>query len=77
MPYYTYRCTACDTVFETLVRSSEDTPACPQCESQALERQPGAFAPAAKTPGMLGKVRAQAAREGHFSNYSRSELKRK
>lgn len=58
MPYDTYRCTACDTVFETLVRSSDD-------------------APAAKTPGMLGKVRAQAAREGHFSNYSRSDLKRK
>lgn len=77
MPYYTYRCTACDTVFETLVRSSEDAPACPQCGSGALERHLGAVAPAAKTPGMLGKVRAQAAREGHFSNYSRSEMKRK
>lgn len=76
MPYYTYRCTGCESEFEILVRSS-DTPACPQCGSEALERLLGATAPAAKTPGMMGKARAQAAREGHFSNYSRSELKRK
>ncbi len=76
MPYYTYRCTGCDAVFETLVRSA-DVPACPQCGSQVLERRLGAVAPAARTPGMVGKVRAQAAREGHFSNYSRSELRRK
>jgi len=77
MPYYTYRCTGCDTTFETLVRSSDDVPACPQCGATALERQMGATAPAAKTPGMVSKARAQAAREGHFSNYSRSERKGK
>ncbi|KIL97519.1 Reverse gyrase [Paramagnetospirillum magnetotacticum MS-1] len=76
MPYYTFRCTGCDTVFETLVRSS-DTPTCPQCASEALERQMGATAPAAKTPGVVSQARARAAREGHFSNYSRSEMKRK
>ncbi len=77
MPYYTYRCTGCDAVFEALVRPSDDAPACPQCGGAALERQMGAFAPAAKTPGLVDKARARAAREGHFSNYSRSEMKRK
>lgn len=77
MPYYTYRCTGCDAVFETLVRPSDDAPACPQCGGAALERRMGALAPAAKTPGLVGEARARAAREGHFSNYSRSEMKRK
>lgn len=72
MPLYTYRCRACDTVFETLIRSS-DVPACPGCASTDLERQIVGIAPEAKLPGMVGKVRAQAAREGHLSNYSRSE----
>ena len=72
MPLFTYRCTACEAVFETLVRGS-DVPACPSCASTALERQIGTIAPDAKTPGLTGKMRAQAAREGHFSNYSRSE----
>jgi putative FmdB family regulatory protein len=76
MPYYSYRCSGCGTEFETLVRSS-DTPACLQCGSEALERLLGVTAPAARTPGLLGSVRAQAAREGHFSNYSRKELKGK
>ncbi|BAE52947.1 FmdB family zinc ribbon protein [Paramagnetospirillum magneticum] len=77
MPYYTFRCTGCGTEFETLVRSSDASPACPQCGSQALERQMGATAPAAKTPGVVSQARARAAREGHFSNYARSEIKRK
>ena len=70
MPLFTYRCTACDAVFETLVRSS-DVPACTACGSTALERQIGTIAPDAKLPGVVGKYRAQAAREGHLSNYSR------
>ena len=70
MPLYTYRCTACDNVFETLVRSS-DTPACPGCGSEALERQMGTIAPEAKLPGVAKRARAQAAREGHLSNFTK------
>lgn len=76
MPLYTYRCTGCESEFETLVRGSE-TPSCPKCGSTALERQIGSIAPDAKSPGLVSKARAQAAREGHFSNYSRSERAKK
>lgn len=75
MPLYTFRCTGCDAVFETLVRSS-DEPECPSCGGKALERQIAPLAPAGKIDGLLKAGRAQAAREGHFSNYSKSELKR-
>lgn len=76
MPLYSYRCTACGAEFETLVRGGE-TPACATCGSAALERQLGTLAPDAKTPGLLGKARAAAAREGHFSHYSRAERPRR
>ncbi len=76
MPYYSYRCSGCGTEFETLVRASE-MPACPQCGSEALDRLLGVTAPTVKIPGLRGSVRAQAAREGHFSNYSRKEMKGK
>ena len=76
MPLYTYRCTGCDDVFETLVRSS-DVPVCPKCGSAALERQLGTVAPDAKSPGLVKQARARAAREGHLSNFSRSERPRR
>ncbi len=37
MPIYEYRCTACDHEFEQLVRPG-DTPACPTCKGETLER---------------------------------------
>jgi putative FmdB family regulatory protein len=37
MPIYNYRCSACGTVFERLVRS-DTTVACPGCHGQRLER---------------------------------------
>ncbi|NYZ11283.1 zinc ribbon domain-containing protein [Azospirillum sp. RWY-5-1] len=76
MPLYSYRCKACDHSFEALVRSSE-TPACASCGSQDLERLVSQVAPDGKSATVLKGARAQAAREGHFSNYSRSELKRR
>ncbi|HLO74834.1 MAG TPA: FmdB family zinc ribbon protein [Magnetospirillum sp.] len=76
MPFYSYHCSGCDSVFETLVRGDE-IPACPQCGSQSLERLMSAAAVHGKTKAALSQVRAQAAREGHLSNYSRSELRRK
>jgi len=37
MPIYEYRCTACEHEFEQLVRTG-DTPACPSCKAETLER---------------------------------------
>lgn len=72
MPFYSYLCPACDAAFETLVRG-DDIPACPQCGNQSLERLPSAAALHGKTKAALSAARTQAAREGHFSNYSRAE----
>jgi putative FmdB family regulatory protein len=76
MPFFSYRCIACDTSFETLVRGDE-TAACPQCGSLSLERLLSAAAIHGRTKAALSGARAQAAREGHLSNYSAAELKRK
>jgi putative FmdB family regulatory protein len=76
MPFFTYHCPACDSQFETLVRGDE-VPVCPQCGSDKLERQVSAAAVHGKTKAALSAARSQAAREGHLSNYSRSELRRK
>jgi putative FmdB family regulatory protein len=37
MPIFEYSCRSCDTQFELLVRG-EMTPACPDCQSEDLER---------------------------------------
>lgn len=72
MPLYSYRCGPCDIEFETLVRSN-DVPECPKCGGSKLERLLSAPAPEGKSKGYAKKMRAAAAREGHLSNYSRSE----
>jgi len=72
MPLYSYRCKACDHGFETLVRSS-DTPACPSCGSGDLTRLLSGVAAEGKSGALLQGARKMAVREGHFSNYSRSE----
>lgn len=76
MPFFSYRCTACGHDFEALVRS-DDIPACPSCASDKLERLLAAPAVGGKTETALKGIRARAAAEGHFSNFSRSELKRR
>ncbi len=72
MPLYSYQCSKCENQFETLVRSS-DVPECAKCGSDKLERLLSAPAPEGKSKGFAKKMRAAAAREGHLSNYSRSE----
>ncbi|WP_088279798.1 zinc ribbon domain-containing protein [Ideonella sp. A 288] len=72
MPLFDYRCTACQADFELLVRSST-VPTCPQCGSTALERQLSRLAPAGTSASIVAGARRAAAREGHFSNYSKSE----
>lgn len=77
MPLYSYRCTACDCEFETLVGSGEE-PACPSCGAARLERLiSSGTGIGGGTAGLLRNARAAAAREGHFSNYKKSEIPRK
>ena len=68
MPLFSYHCTGCDTDFEALVLGSEQA-ACPKCGGTALEQLLSRVASEARTPGVVKRARAQAAKEGHFSNY--------
>jgi putative FmdB family regulatory protein len=72
MPLYDYRCTACEKEFELLVRSSS-VPTCPHCAGTALERQVSLTAPQGTSRAVIASGRRAAAREGHFSHYSRAD----
>lgn len=72
MPIFDFHCPDCDKTFELLVKATTH-PTCPTCGGQKLEKQVSLPAPQGKTAGILSSARAQAAREGHFSNYSTSE----
>jgi putative FmdB family regulatory protein len=75
MPLYSYHCGKCEKDVELLI-SSDDTPACPTCGGRKLQRLVSRTAPEGKSRGLVKSARAQAAREGHLSNYSRSERRR-
>ena len=75
MPLYDFYCAGCDRTVELLVKLS-DTPTCPECGSQNLEKQLSLPAPQGQTAGIVARGRAQAAREGHFSNYKPGERPR-
>jgi putative FmdB family regulatory protein len=72
MPIYDYRCAACGQSCELLVRSST-VPACPHCASTELQRQISLTAPQGTSQAIIASGRRAAAREGHFSNYSKAE----
>jgi putative FmdB family regulatory protein len=75
MPLYDFRCSACNHVFEELVRHGE-VPSCPQCGSSSAEKQLSAPAAPGHSGEIVASARRQAAREGHLSNYSRSERRK-
>lgn len=75
MPLYSYQCTKCEKEFELLVSSSE-VPVCPSCGSDKLDRLMSQVAPDLKNRSYAKKMRAAAGREGHLSNFSRSERRR-
>lgn len=74
MPLYDFRCNRCHTTQEMLARIGT-TPACPTC-GEAMEKLVSAPQAPGKSAEIIAKARASAAREGHFSNYSRSERPR-
>lgn len=75
MPIFDYHCTPCNKTFELLVRSTT-VPACPHCGGAQLEKLVSMPAPQGQTGTFVARARAQAAREGHFSNYKPSERPR-
>ncbi len=76
MPIYDFRCPHCDRTFELLVGLSEK-PFCPECGGDNLQKQVSLPAAPGKSAGILANARSQAAREGHFSHYGRSERPRR
>lgn len=75
MPLHDYRCRACGRQFELLVRSST-VPACPHCAGTTLEKLLSLTAPQGSSQAVMAAGRRAAAREGHFSHYSRAERAR-
>lgn len=75
MPIYDYRCSTCCQSFELLVRGSTP-PECPHCASTSLERQVSLTAPQGNSASIIAAGRRAAAREGHFSNYSKADRAR-
>ncbi|MFG1422256.1 FmdB family zinc ribbon protein [Roseixanthobacter liquoris] len=72
MPLYSFHCAQCDKDVELLVGFSEK-PLCPSCGGADMQRLMSRVAPEGKSAGIIKSARAQAAREGHLSNFSRSE----
>ena len=68
MPLFSFRCTWCDTDFETLVQSSEPA-RLPGVRRHGAGAADLARRPGGPHPGLVKRARTQAAKEGHFSNY--------
>ncbi len=75
LPLYSYHCAKCDKDFELLVQSG-DTPLCPTCGGNKLDRLMSRVAAPGTSRDLARAARAQAGREGHLSNFSRSERRR-
>lgn len=72
MPLYGFHCQDCNTNCELLVGMS-DTPVCPKCGSQKLDRLMSRIAPEAKLKAAAKVWRKQAERQGDLSNFSKAE----
>jgi putative FmdB family regulatory protein len=68
MPLYDFRCPKCDKTVELLVRSDAQ-PACPTCGQAPMEKLVSKPAAPGQSADLVRAGRAQAKREGHFSNY--------
>jgi putative FmdB family regulatory protein len=76
MPIYAYRCAACGASCELLQRSTDAAPVCPHCGGADMTQLLSRVAPQGRLAGDLASARRQAAKEGHFSNYSKAEKTR-
>jgi putative FmdB family regulatory protein len=75
MPIYDFHCLSCDRVFERIVRA-DALPDCPHCGAAQVEKLLSMPAAPGKSAGIIASGRKQAAREGHFSHYSKAEKAR-
>ncbi len=75
MPMFDFHCSPCASTFELLVRGGA-VPCCPKWGQATLVKQISQISAPGKTAGIIAGARKQAAREGHFSNYSRKERPR-
>ncbi|MBL8451326.1 MAG: zinc ribbon domain-containing protein [Zoogloea sp.] len=75
MPIYDFHCLSCDRIFERITRA-DALPACPHCGAAQVERLVSMPAAPGKSAGIIASGRKQAAREGHFSNYSKADKAR-
>lgn len=74
MPMFNYHCSDCGADFELLVMGST-SPACPQCASSNIIKQISRVAAPGRSAALIARARAQAAKEGHLSNFSPTERK--
>lgn len=74
MPLYDFRCNTCNKIMEMLTKA-DSTPCCPEC-GDAMEKLLSCPAAPGQSAGIIASARAQAAKEGHFSNYKPSERPR-
>lgn len=72
MPLYSFHCKKCDKEMELLI-DSETVATCGHCGSRRLERLMSRVAPPGRSRAFAKAMRAQAGREGHLSNFGRSE----
>ncbi|GAA0289692.1 zinc ribbon domain-containing protein [Rhodovulum strictum] len=70
---HAYRCADCGAECELLVRSTDPLPVCPSCGSADLRRALSRVAPPGQSAKLVSGARKLAAKEGHFSNYSKGE----
>lgn len=58
MPIYEYNCQECDEEFELLLRSADEEPRCPKCNTTAVERLLSVFSAraTAKMPPCEGSL---------------------
>jgi len=64
MPIFEYKCSSCDKLFETLVRSGSE-PTCPNCGGTYLAKQLSMFAAATGSSGGSGASEGAASAGGH------------
>jgi len=75
MPMFDFQCAPCGQTFELLVRGGV-VPCCPKCGQATLVKQLALTSAPGRSAGIIAGARKQAAREGHFSNYSAKERPR-
>ncbi|WP_067732314.1 FmdB family zinc ribbon protein [Novosphingobium naphthalenivorans] len=68
MPLYDFHCPECSADFELLMRAS-DQPVCPKCGNHSVNRLISRVSPPGKSKAIIASARAQARKEGHFSNF--------